>query len=68
MLSPWLSKGVRMYHLAYEVDDLAAQSERLIASGAKQVVAPVPAVAFAGRSITFLMLPNLSLIELISTR
>lgn len=67
-LTPWLRKGIRFYHLAYEVNDLSAASDRLTAAGAKIVVAPVPAVAFHGRKIAFFMLPNLSLIELISER
>ena len=67
-LTPWLRKGIRFYHVAYEVDDLSLAADRLAAAGAKVVVSPVPAVAFNGRKIAFFMLPNLSLIELISDR
>jgi methylmalonyl-CoA/ethylmalonyl-CoA epimerase len=66
MLAPWLRKGTKFYHMAYEVDDLAGTTQTLLAMGAKQTVAPVPAVAFGGRSICFFMLPNLALVELIS--
>ena len=65
VLSSWLQKGVRFYHLAYEVDDLERRASTLIASGAKALMKPVPAVAFSGRLICFYMLLNLSLIELI---
>jgi len=65
-LAPWLRKGTKFYHMAYEVDDLPGTSDRLVALGAKVTVTPVPAVAFGGRAITFLMLPNLALVELIS--
>jgi methylmalonyl-CoA/ethylmalonyl-CoA epimerase len=65
-LTPWLKKGVRFYHVAYETDNLAGAAATLARAGAKQVVAPVPAVAFDGRFISFHMLPNLSLVELIS--
>jgi len=66
VLTPWLRKGIRLYHLAWEAEDLARDSARLVQARAKVVVEPVPAVAFGGRRITFLMLPNLQLIELIS--
>ncbi len=66
VLEPWLKSGVKMYHLAYEVGDLDAEIESLRAEKAKLVLSPVPAVAFAGRKIAFMMLPNMSLIELIS--
>jgi len=66
VLTPWLQKGIRFYHLAYETSDLERQAASLAAGGAKQVVAPVPAVAFGGRLISFHMLPNLTLVELIS--
>jgi methylmalonyl-CoA/ethylmalonyl-CoA epimerase len=65
-LTPWLKKGVRFYHVAYETDSLADAAATLARAGAKQVVAPVRAVAFDGRLISFHMLSNLSLVELIS--
>lgn len=66
VLTPWLKKGIRFYHLAYEAIDLAREMKNLEAVGAKCVVQPVPAVAFDGRSIAFFMMPNVTLIELIS--
>ena len=66
VLTPWLRKGIRLYHLAWEADDLRAASAAFQATRARVVAEPVPAVAFGGREITFLMLPNLQLIELIS--
>ena len=66
VLAPWLKQGIKLYHLAYETPDLAGSIERLRAQRAKLMVAPVPAVAFGGRSIAFLMLPNRLLIELIA--
>lgn len=68
VLSTWLKNRTKFYHLAYETDSLAAAGAGLAQRGAKQVVAPVPAVAFGMRKITFYMLPNLALIELISRR
>jgi methylmalonyl-CoA/ethylmalonyl-CoA epimerase len=66
VLTPWLRKGIRLYHLAWEAENLREASASLQATRARVVVDPVPAVAFGGREITFLMLPNLQLIELIS--
>lgn len=66
VLAPWLANGVKLYHLAYTVANLARSIETMRAARAKLVVAPVPAVAFGGREIAFLMLPNRLLIELIA--
>lgn len=64
-LAPWLKSGVKLYHMAYFVEDLTASLASLKSQGARVVVAPVPAAAFGGRNIAFLMLPNLLLVELI---
>lgn len=66
VLTSWLQKGIRLYHLAYETPDIAASSRHLAVAGAKQVSAPVPAVAFGGRLVSFHLLANLIMIELIS--
>jgi methylmalonyl-CoA/ethylmalonyl-CoA epimerase len=65
VLSPWLAANVKLYHLAYETHDMTRTIEQLAKLGAKVVRAPVPAVAFQGRRIAFLMLPNRLLVELI---
>ena len=67
VLAPWLALGIKLYHLAYIVPRLAEAIAALRARRGKVVVAPVPAVAFGGRDIAFLMLPNRLLIELISS-
>lgn len=66
VLTPWIRKGIRLYHLAYETPDIADSGERLVKIGAKQVSPPVPAVAFDGRHVSFYLLANLTMIELIS--
>jgi methylmalonyl-CoA/ethylmalonyl-CoA epimerase len=65
-LAPWLKSGIKLYHLAYIVQDLPAALESLKSEGGRVVVAPVPAAAFGGRHICFVMLPNLLLVELIA--
>ena len=67
VLAPWLTHDIKLYHLAYVVPDLAPAIETLRMRGGKLVVAPVPAVAFGGRKIAFLMLPNRLLVDLISS-
>lgn len=65
VLADWLTRGAKMYHLAYMVADLPRTLAELRAARAKLVVEPVPATAFGGREIAFLMLPNMMLVELI---
>jgi hypothetical protein len=66
VLEPWIKSNIKLYHLAYQTRDLLKSIDELRGCGAKLVVEPVPAVAFAGRQIAFMMLPNMLLVELIS--
>ena len=66
VLDPWLDRGVKIYHTAYEVDDLPSTLAGLQKARARLVVAPVAAFAFGGRLICFVVLPNLALVELIA--
>jgi catechol 2,3-dioxygenase-like lactoylglutathione lyase family enzyme len=68
VLTPWLKHDVKLYHLAYMVRDLANTIGHLRGQGAKLVVRAVPAAAFDGRQIAFLMLRNRMLIELIAPK
>jgi methylmalonyl-CoA/ethylmalonyl-CoA epimerase len=65
VLEPWLAKGVKAYHFGYETAELEAEVERLKSAGAILVTPAKPAVAFGGRRISFLMLKNMFLVELI---
>jgi methylmalonyl-CoA/ethylmalonyl-CoA epimerase len=65
VLDPWLTGGSRPYHQAFEVVDIDAHIAELEELGGRVMVDPVPAVAFDGRRISFVMLRNLALIELI---
>lgn len=66
VLTPWLDKGIKLYHLAYETPSVPASVEALRQERGKLIVPPVPAVAFGGREIAFVMLRNQVLIELIA--
>jgi methylmalonyl-CoA/ethylmalonyl-CoA epimerase len=64
-LSAWLAQGTRMYHFAYEVPDLAAALAWARGQRAMTTVQPVPAVAFGGRRIAFVMLRTGFMLEFI---
>lgn len=66
VLADWLARDAKLYHLAYLAADLTETIENLRKGNAKLVVPPMPAVAFAGRDIAFVILPNRMLIELIA--
>ena len=66
VLSPWIKSGVKMYHLAFTIPIMETGLRQLLQNRGRTVVHPVSAVAFGGRQIAFVMLPNLMLIELIS--
>lgn len=55
-----------LYHLCYEVDDLDAEIARFRAKRCMPLGRPVPAAAFNGRRIVFLLTPQRDLIELLS--
>jgi methylmalonyl-CoA/ethylmalonyl-CoA epimerase len=54
-----------LYHLCYEVDDLDDQIKRFRGKGCLPLGKPVPAAAFNGRRIVFLLTPQRDLIELL---
>jgi methylmalonyl-CoA/ethylmalonyl-CoA epimerase len=60
-----LRKGGGLNHLCFEVDDLDAKVRELLERGGLPVCAATPAVAFGGRRIAFLFLPELNLVELV---
>lgn len=65
ILGGTLDRGTKMYHLAFMAEDLDAALEAAVRGRGKLVSGPVPAVAFGGRRICFLFLPNMMLVELI---
>ena len=56
-----------MYHQAFLSHNLREAVRVLIDKGAVIVSHPKPAIAFGGRQVCFLLLPNRLLIELIAT-
>lgn len=64
-LSPWIARGVALYHTAYEVDAFDDVLAEIRSSGGKVLVAPVPAVAFDGRRICFVALASKAIVEII---
>ena len=64
-LTPWLNTGVKMYHFAYEVENLVNAIVWARHQRARIVCEPVAAAAFEGRQICFAMLRSGLLVELI---
>ncbi len=64
-VTSWLERGIKLYHLAFLATDLSAELDRMRKHRAKLMLPPTPAVAFGGRHVAFVMLPNLLLIEMI---
>lgn len=60
-----LAQRIKLYHMAYFTPDMDTGLEALRAQRGKVVSAPQPAVAFGGRKIAFVALPNRLLVELI---
>lgn len=64
-LTPWLDKGVRIYHMAYVAAAFMQAIEWAKLNRAKLIVPPTPSVAFNGRNICFVMFRNGVLLEFI---
>jgi methylmalonyl-CoA/ethylmalonyl-CoA epimerase len=62
-----LKHGGGLNHICYRVPDLDASVAALIASDAKLVRPPLPAVAFAGRRVAFLYTRQRELVEFVET-
>lgn len=60
-------KGVGIYHVCYEVDDLAATVNSFRAKDLNflEVVEPRPAVLFGGRPVAFYLFEGFGLVELL---
>lgn len=59
------SKRGGVYHLCYEVDDLEAEVKRFRAKRCLPLGKPVPAAAFNGRRIVFVLTPQNDLLEFV---
>lgn len=66
-LRPWLDAGIKIYHFAYWVDDIDAALVWARSQRGKVTVPPVPAVAFGGRRISFVMFRTGFMLEFIET-
>jgi methylmalonyl-CoA/ethylmalonyl-CoA epimerase len=64
-VSSWLEKGVKYYHQGFEILSMTDALKELVAQRGVVVASPEPSIAFGGRSIAFVMLPGMILIELI---
>lgn len=60
-----LAKGVSAYHVCYEVDDIEATLEDFKSKGSIVISKPVPAVAYEGRRIAWVMTPTRQITEFV---
>lgn len=67
-LTPWIKAGVKVYHFAYQVQDLEKAVAWARGQRAKVIVEPIAAVAFGGRRICFTMFRNGLMIEFIESQ
>jgi methylmalonyl-CoA/ethylmalonyl-CoA epimerase len=64
-VNSYLAKGIGAYHVCFEVAGLEQALTDLRSKGCLLISGPVPAVAFAGRSIAWCFTPTKQLIELV---
>ena len=64
-LTPWLNTGAKMYHVAYWVNRIDQALDWARGQRARVVVSPVPAPAFGGRKIAFVIFRNGLMLEFI---
>lgn len=60
-----LAKGVSAYHVCYEVEDIEKTLEEFRGKGSIIVSNPVPAVAYDGRRIAWVLTPTRQLTEFV---
>lgn len=60
-----LMRGIGAYHACYEVPDIDAALVRMREARFRVLAEPVPAVAFHGRRIAWLLAPSRHLVELL---
>jgi len=63
----FVKKNITYYHICFEVDDILAEIDRLVAEGAFLVSPPKPAILFGNRLVAFLNVPY-GLIELLNSK
>ncbi|WP_323016311.1 VOC family protein [Castellaniella sp.] len=62
-----LKRRTKMYHQAFTAPEFDSVLAALEGIGARRTADPAPAVAFGGRRIVFLFLPNGNLIEIVES-
>lgn len=60
----YLSKGIQIYHVCYEVKNMKEEIGRILKTGGIMVSEPAPAVLFGGREVAFVY-TRTGLIELL---
>lgn len=63
----WLERGVRLYHICFEVDNIDAELARACERGCVVASTPKPAVLFDGRRVAFVLDREMGLVELLES-
>jgi methylmalonyl-CoA/ethylmalonyl-CoA epimerase len=66
-LDSCLKNGTKFYHLAYKTNDIQKDSDELIKEVRAKLIVPITEATYFDK-ICFLMLPNMTLIELVQER
>ena len=66
-LTPWIKAGIKLYHLAYLVENIIDAVGWAKEHRGKVIVGPVTSVAFNGRQIAFIMFRQGVMIEFIES-
>lgn len=66
-LDSCLKNGVKFYHLAYKTNDIQKDLDEFIKETRAKLIVPIKNAAYFDK-ICFLMLPNMTLIELVQER
>jgi methylmalonyl-CoA/ethylmalonyl-CoA epimerase len=65
-LTPWLNAGIKMYHIAYIVDNMEETLNWSRNQRTRITVPPVKAAAFGGKRISFVMFRHGLMLEFIT--
>lgn len=64
----FISKGIKIYHTCYEVNNINAAVDSFIAHGAVAVLSPTPACALGNNLVSFVLTSTNDLIEFLEVR
>ena len=64
ILSSFLKKGIKMYHIAYSVENIESTADELVKNANAMIISQIKDAEYFKR-VCFLALPNMQIIELV---